>query len=52
MLPGWNPRSDLCYCRDKLDDESEEDLPVQGPLPEDPEDAPWRRQEESGIRKL
>jgi len=28
-----------------------EDLPVQGPLPEDPSDAPWRRNE-SGIRKL
>ena len=27
------------------------DLPVQGPLPEEPEDGPWRRNE-SGIRKL
>ncbi|XP_059090959.1 RILP-like protein homolog isoform X2 [Tigriopus californicus] len=29
-----------------------EDLPVQGPLPEDPDDAPWKRGNESGIRKL
>ena len=28
-----------------------EDLPVQGPLPQDPEDAPFLKNE-SGIRKL
>ena len=28
-----------------------EDLPVQGPLPQDPEDAPWKKNE-SGIRRL
>ena len=36
---------------DLSDDENDEDLPVQGPLPEEPEDGPWRRNE-SGIRKL
>ncbi|XP_037088951.1 RILP-like protein homolog isoform X2 [Pollicipes pollicipes] len=30
---------------------SEEDLPVHGPLPQDPDDAPWKRSE-SGIRRL
>ena len=29
-----------------------EDLPVQGPLPQDPDDAPFRRQETRGIRRL
>ncbi|XP_023336507.1 RILP-like protein homolog isoform X1 [Eurytemora carolleeae] len=28
------------------------DLPVQGPLPFEPEDAPWKKGETSGIRKL
>ena len=32
-------------------DEDDEDLPVQGPLPQEPEDGPWKRNE-SGIRKL
>jgi len=32
-------------------EEDEEDLPVQGPLPQDPEDAPFLKNE-SGIRKL
>ena len=27
------------------------ELPVQGPLPQEPEDAPWKRNE-SGIRRL
>ncbi|XP_075218925.1 rab interacting lysosomal protein like isoform X2 [Lycorma delicatula] len=30
---------------------SEEELPVQGPLPYEPDDAPWKRSD-SGIRKL
>lgn len=30
----------------------EEDAPVQGPLPYEPDDAPWKKAEESGIRKL
>ncbi|XP_043219391.1 RILP-like protein homolog isoform X2 [Amphibalanus amphitrite] len=31
----------------------EEDLPVHGPLPQDPEDAPWKKSSsESGIRRL
>ena len=29
-----------------------EDLPVQGPLPQDPDDAPFRKAESGGIRKL
>lgn len=32
-------------------DVDEEDLPVQGPLPQEPEDGPWKKNE-SGIRKL
>uniref|UniRef100_A0A1L8E5I7 Putative myosin class ii heavy chain n=1 Tax=Nyssomyia neivai TaxID=330878 RepID=A0A1L8E5I7_9DIPT len=31
---------------------SEEDPPVQGPLPFEPDDAPWKKSSESGIRKL
>jgi len=34
------------------DDSDDEDLPVQGPLPYEPEDAPWKRHETSGIRKF
>lgn len=29
-----------------------EDLPVQGPLPYEPDDAPWKKHSESGIRKF
>ena len=36
-------------CHDE--DINPEDLPVQGPLPQDPEDAPWKKNE-SGIRRL
>jgi hypothetical protein len=32
-------------------DSEEEDPPVQGPLPFEPDDAPWKKSE-SGIRKL
>ena len=38
-------------CEEATEEEDPTDLPVQGPLPEDPEDAPWRKNE-SGIRKL
>lgn len=31
---------------------SNEDLPVQGPLPFEPDDAPWKKHSESGIRKF
>lgn len=34
-----------------FDDNDDDDAPVQGPLPYEPVDAPWRRSE-SGIRKL
>jgi len=37
-------------CEDGDSDDS--DLPVQGPLPYEPEDAPWKRNETSGIRKF
>lgn len=30
---------------------AEDERPVQGPLPADPDNAPWKRQE-SGIRRL
>ncbi|KXJ70521.1 RILP-like protein homolog [Aedes albopictus] len=31
---------------------STHDLPVQGPLPYEPDDAPWKKHSESGIRKF
>eukprot|EP00088_Acartia_fossae_P043872 TRINITY_DN46388_c0_g1_i1.p1 TRINITY_DN46388_c0_g1~~TRINITY_DN46388_c0_g1_i1.p1 ORF type:complete len:462 (-),score=109.15 TRINITY_DN46388_c0_g1_i1:42-1427(-) len=33
-------------------DSDDSDLPVQGPLPYEPEDAPWKKNETSGIRKF
>lgn len=30
----------------------DEDAPVQGPLPYEPDDAPWKKSSESGMRKL
>ena len=36
---------------DKEEDEDPNDLPVQGPLPQEPEDAPWKRND-SGVRRL
>ncbi|CAB4057293.1 RILPL1 [Lepeophtheirus salmonis] len=57
----YRPQEDSGDYGEKKDENVEEeeeedhindfDLPVQGPLPEDPEDAPWRKKE-SGIRKL
>ena len=38
--------------REEESDTNMEDLPVQGPLPQDPEDAPFRKTESGGIRKL
>ncbi|KAK0093620.1 hypothetical protein PV326_013101 [Microctonus aethiopoides] len=32
--------------------EDERDAPVQGPLPYEPDDAPWKKSSESGIRKF
>ncbi len=54
---GANPAKEAKEGEDGDDDEDEDasndsDLPVHGPMPEEPEDAPWRRREESGIRKL
>lgn len=34
------------------DSEDSGDRPVQGPMPYEPEDAPWKKSEVSGIRKL
>jgi len=34
------------------DSEDSSDRPVQGPMPYEPEDAPWKRNESSGIRKF
>ena len=46
-------------CRDTVStdppapDEDDPDPPVQGPMPYEPDDAPWKRTpKESGIRKL
>ena len=42
-------------CDEAHEEESDtnmEDLPVQGPLPQDPDDAPFRKAESGGIRKL
>ena len=41
----------ICLSRDS-DSEDSSDRPVQGPLPYEPEDAPWKKSEMSGIRKL
>ncbi|XP_008546142.1 RILP-like protein homolog isoform X1 [Microplitis demolitor] len=32
--------------------EDDKDAPVQGPLPHEPDDAPWKKTSESGIRKF
>lgn len=38
----------LCHYRPA----DEDDPPVQGPLPYEPDDAPWKKSTESGVRKL
>ncbi|KAL7288085.1 hypothetical protein TKK_0017873 [Trichogramma kaykai] len=38
--------------RPKAQPLEEEDAPVQGPLPYEPDDAPWKKSSESGIRKF
>jgi hypothetical protein len=44
--------ADLLYViRSGPSTQEEEEAPVQGPLPYEPDDAPWKRNE-SGIRKL
>lgn len=47
----------LCFSpirMDELEEEpDEQELPVQGPLPYEPDDAPWKRtNDKSGVRKL
>jgi len=39
-------------CRDSDSEEDSSDRPVQGPMPYEPEDAPWKKSEVSGIRKF
>ncbi|KAK2723143.1 RILP-like protein homolog isoform X2 [Artemia franciscana] len=46
------PQEAIASANTEEDAGNGEDLPVQGPMPYEPEDAPWRRKEESGIRKL
>lgn len=44
--------SNNVYCyRDTAEEEEELEPPVQGPMPYEPDDAPWKKGE-SGIRKL
>lgn len=40
------------FTKNEKCDTNIEDLPVQGPLPYEPDDAPWKRHSESGIRKF
>jgi len=44
---------DSIECEEAQEDENEDpnDLPVQGPLPQEPEDAPWKRND-SGVRRF
>ena len=39
-------------CRESDCESDSSDRPVQGPMPYEPEDAPWKKNEISGIRKL
>jgi len=56
LLPpeGWQTESQWQGGPQSRDSDSEDssDRPVQGPMPYEPEDAPWKRSESSGIRKL
>jgi len=55
LLPpsGWQTESQWCEPESRdSDSENSEDRPVQGPMPYEPEDAPWKRAESSGIRKF
>ncbi|XP_071447833.1 RILP-like protein homolog isoform X2 [Hetaerina americana] len=45
------PKPEEETSEDKADDKAEEDAPVQGPLPFEPDDAPWKKSD-SGIRKF
>ncbi|XP_022184306.1 RILP-like protein homolog isoform X2 [Nilaparvata lugens] len=40
------------YCPKPAESLQPEDETVQGPLPYEPDDAPWKKKEQSGIRKL
>uniref|UniRef100_A0A1A9WCQ3 RH1 domain-containing protein n=1 Tax=Glossina brevipalpis TaxID=37001 RepID=A0A1A9WCQ3_9MUSC len=43
---------ELKHTSDLIDPHLEHDAPVQGPLPYEPDDAPWKKSSESGIRKF
>ncbi|KAL9871729.1 rab interacting lysosomal protein like isoform 1-T1 [Glossina fuscipes fuscipes] len=43
---------ELKHTSDLIDSHFEHDAPVQGPLPYEPDDAPWKKSSESGIRKF
>lgn len=44
-------RSEIAVEIEPVEPLSDDELPVQGPIPFEPDDAPWKRSE-SGIRKL
>ncbi|XP_044012033.1 RILP-like protein homolog isoform X8 [Aphidius gifuensis] len=46
------PAFNFKYDRKYPTPEDERDGPVQGPLPYEPDDAPWKKSSESGIRKF
>lgn len=48
LTSGFDYRSEIATEAEPL---SDDELPVQGPIPFEPDDAPWKRSE-SGIRKL
>jgi len=56
LLPpeGWQTESQWQGLPPSRDSDSEDssERPVQGPMPYEPEDAPWKRSESSGIRKF
>ncbi|XP_046386583.1 RILP-like protein homolog isoform X2 [Ischnura elegans] len=45
------PKPEVETPEDKQEDKPDEDAPVQGPLPFEPDDAPWKKSD-SGIRKF
>ena len=44
----------LFFLRSQPDEYDEDDAPVQGPMPKEPDEKlnPWAKKDESGIRKL
>nr|XP_053630565.1 RILP-like protein homolog isoform X4 [Cherax quadricarinatus] len=50
-LEMYRPKDERQDAADDDDDDDDEEPPVQGPMPYEPDDAPWKRGE-SGIRKF